>query len=1422
MATQEKTWNVANRLHSLKDSDNPEVNHIIAGADEIYDDEKGAKQSDINAQTDAALADRYTKAETYSKEQLDSLITTPDVEYVTVATFADLPQPGEANTIYRVSSYDGSQVDASKYALYAWNGATYQLLAVRSAVGEVFDVSEYNSGATYETLAAALAAVPESVWRGGMSIKFVQISDNNSTKYVQYRYTETATTAATFANVANWQGIDNEPTAGSDNLVKSGGVRNEIVKTRYYDDVNLVSYNASQRRAYVYGNFKAGDIVEMEVTGGTTTSTGIIVRYDDLTTTIIGTSSNVKHTVILTKDTSFVVVLLNENNITVDGNFVFHCKWGKALDFEKLLYNYKDRDIDVIPILGSNNLVESNAIAKGFDDIYKNTNDVPALTDRAFIEGGVGTESLVPSLTNSERKHIRIDVTGNNTMTIQAGSAECLFVALKHYPTSINEVFDFADNSTFGSRKTVPANRTQSFSLPAETRCILIYIVVNGTLILPKSITIDGVTLGNSYLQNILFLNKNIIDTGVLIDNLKAPATVDSNGMMSSSDKLIIDRLSESLGVKDDIVPVSEDKYAGYFVNQSGIFTQSQSYSCVNKTILLKTNERIVFKSSREVADTVAVISSCPFSGTANSSNIGATTGVYLTPLNCIIEDNTYSYTNVSDEDMNIILCGFTEDISSGYTIIKIDVSGSSQLYEKKGDTIYNDGDTVFTFTDDNTTPGFINRNGTIESSSTYRYSDYIYLNEGTYQYNGILTGNASIVIYTIGKVIWSVISGDSTNPTINIGSGGRYVRVSVKQRPATLIAKEDIIKYSNVINYSRIITKNDERVSSDGNSLTINELDLGCGVFRLSVDFTIDGYAEVEKNVQIAQIGNVSIDLNGALNSLLSYSPEPSTTVVSTYPHPQRNVKFSISDGVVTNSTKEFSFPYHREIIGDDLFTIQYVGEIKEHLLTQYNSSIYDVDNEDTQTHLAALSDKMILSYKNGILKVSVDSTDYISLNLSQFSTIQEVVDYINNNYSDFFASIQNCDGSRSVSEIADIEEVCLVSIYPNSHPVVYGDRNRYDAFPCYFQSKIDKSVHNIEITNNKGILNAVVDGIPLCVAGYVNLEDSDTVILGNNDNDIPISIKDFRLDVGTLADAEPLDNGRIISNYNPSVVILEGHGMWAGSECDGLVPIFKSQTPASGQANIVPDKYDGVIQPAGSSVNIAMSTSRYRRICALAKERGYEYIKMANLAKVQTGKLPKRCWTICFDDREEYIFKDLDIRGVMGETGINPCLAISASLSFPYDENRIETHRRMLLYGWELVQHGLGDMQTVVMSSAQLYDKTSKLVNYSQDAPSDEFFNPRGYYRRFGCQMDEAEMYRVNMGVWVYSNGQANPNVFKAFKHSGVAVGVGIDLTAYPPNDGQGNVDRWVSRGSNQYLLRRLNISDADRFSKLEALML
>lgn len=77
------------------------------------------------------------------------------------------------------------------------------------ANGSAFDISaHFASGgtlATYADLSAALNALDTlsaSYKRGGMSIKFVQSSDN---KYVQYLYHGTSTSVAAFTNTDNWE-----------------------------------------------------------------------------------------------------------------------------------------------------------------------------------------------------------------------------------------------------------------------------------------------------------------------------------------------------------------------------------------------------------------------------------------------------------------------------------------------------------------------------------------------------------------------------------------------------------------------------------------------------------------------------------------------------------------------------------------------------------------------------------------------------------------------------------------------------------------------------------------------------------------------------------------------------------------------------------------------------------------------------------------------------------------------------------------------------------------------------------------------------------------------------------------------------------------------------------------------------------------
>ena len=203
-------------------------------------------QTQINAEAttranvDNTKADKATTlagygiTNAYTKTEVNDLVDTPHQNYVTVQTYSALPETGSADTIYRVSNYDGSvpEVNVTKYSEYAWQGTQYIFLCVKSQIDEVFDITVYHSNTTYSDLTTALgtdgANIPSTLRRGGMSIKYVQTSDNT---YVQYRLmSDTFNTTP-----ANWQGVDDEPTAGSDNLVKSGGVANGL------DNLNLLT-----------------------------------------------------------------------------------------------------------------------------------------------------------------------------------------------------------------------------------------------------------------------------------------------------------------------------------------------------------------------------------------------------------------------------------------------------------------------------------------------------------------------------------------------------------------------------------------------------------------------------------------------------------------------------------------------------------------------------------------------------------------------------------------------------------------------------------------------------------------------------------------------------------------------------------------------------------------------------------------------------------------------------------------------------------------------------------------------------------------------------------------------------------------------------------------------------------------------------
>lgn len=78
------------------------------------------------------------------------------------------------------------------------------------------------------TFDEAVNAVPMSYRHGGLKLRFISNSDgslqNSDNKYVQYRLMKNTWSTT----VSDWQGVDDEPTIGSNNLVESGGVAYSI------------------------------------------------------------------------------------------------------------------------------------------------------------------------------------------------------------------------------------------------------------------------------------------------------------------------------------------------------------------------------------------------------------------------------------------------------------------------------------------------------------------------------------------------------------------------------------------------------------------------------------------------------------------------------------------------------------------------------------------------------------------------------------------------------------------------------------------------------------------------------------------------------------------------------------------------------------------------------------------------------------------------------------------------------------------------------------------------------------------------------------------------------------------------------------------------------------------------------------------
>ena len=155
----------------------------------------------------------------------------------------------DADIIENMSANDVSYNSSTQYDENTV-GDKLSELEQKQILGGVYDVTVNNDGITFTSLSVLLSSenlstlIPTSVQHGGMSIRFVQSSDN---KYVQYRLMKNIWSTTE----TDWQGVDDEPTAGSDNLVKSGGIMSKVS--------TLVAEPLVDNKLYIPGDFVVYD-----------------------------------------------------------------------------------------------------------------------------------------------------------------------------------------------------------------------------------------------------------------------------------------------------------------------------------------------------------------------------------------------------------------------------------------------------------------------------------------------------------------------------------------------------------------------------------------------------------------------------------------------------------------------------------------------------------------------------------------------------------------------------------------------------------------------------------------------------------------------------------------------------------------------------------------------------------------------------------------------------------------------------------------------------------------------------------------------------------------------------------------------------------------------------------------------------------
>ena len=179
----------------------------LVTSDAIFDKNKEMFQSELNDIQDTLTSDNSNKP--LSAKQGKILKNLFDSKVIEAGSVPIDTEPIEGNITHLVNS-DGLAKEFNKYN-------------TEIILGGVYDVSAHNNSAIFESLSILLSSsnlstlIPTSVRHGGMSIRFIQGTEQSSdNKYVQYRLT----TNEWSTNTENWSFCGNDVYVDNPEFIK--------------------------------------------------------------------------------------------------------------------------------------------------------------------------------------------------------------------------------------------------------------------------------------------------------------------------------------------------------------------------------------------------------------------------------------------------------------------------------------------------------------------------------------------------------------------------------------------------------------------------------------------------------------------------------------------------------------------------------------------------------------------------------------------------------------------------------------------------------------------------------------------------------------------------------------------------------------------------------------------------------------------------------------------------------------------------------------------------------------------------------------------------------------------------------------------------------------------------------------------------